>query len=90
MEEQTTKVQKLQQDVKQRQGKSRAELEAELAQESGALSGMQVRSQDECSACLNALHNHPLAHHTPMQSPNATMQTWQLPAMHFALHLLAL
>ena len=35
-------MQKLQQDVKQRQGKSRAELEAELVQESGALSGMQV------------------------------------------------
>ena len=41
---QTTKVQRLQESIKveEPRGKSRAELEAELAQEAGALSGMQV------------------------------------------------
>ena len=44
LEVQTTKVQKLQESIEQPQGWSRAELEAELAQEAGALSGMQVPS----------------------------------------------
>jgi len=42
LEEQTTKVQKLQDTIAERQGKSRAELEAQLAQEAGKASGMQV------------------------------------------------
>ena len=48
MEEQTTKVKRLKEDIQERQGKSRAELEAELAQEAGALSGMQVPCQPAC------------------------------------------
>lgn len=87
LEEQTTKVQRLQENVKQRQGKSRAELEAELAQESGALSGMQVWFYHESNACLTALHDHRLAHYAPMQLPDASVQTWQLPVMYFALRL---
>ena len=42
LEIQTTKVKKLQEDIEQPQSRPRAELEAELAEESGALSGMQV------------------------------------------------
>ena len=38
-------MQRLKEDIQERQGKSRAELEAELAQEAGALSGMQVPCQ---------------------------------------------
>lgn len=45
LEVQTTKVQKLQESIEQPQSRSRAELEAELVQEAGALSGMQVRCQ---------------------------------------------
>ena len=56
LQEQTTRVKKLQEDVKQRQGKSRAELEAELAQETGALSGMQVWFSHEGSACPTHIH----------------------------------
>ena len=44
LEVQTTKVQKLQERIEQPQSRPRAELEAELAQEAGALSGMQVFS----------------------------------------------
>lgn len=52
LEEQTTKVKRLKEDIQQRQGKSRAELEAELAQEAGALSGMQVPCQPTLLASL--------------------------------------
>ena len=44
LEEQTTKVQKLQDTIAERQGKSRAELEVQLAQEAGKASGMQVHT----------------------------------------------
>jgi hypothetical protein len=56
LEEQTTKVKRLKEDIQERQGKSRAELEAELAQEAGALSGMQVPCQPALLASLTP-HN---------------------------------
>lgn len=58
LEQQTTKVQRLQEDVEQRQGKPRAELEAELAQEAGALSGMQVPAPHQQLRVL-ILNRHP-------------------------------
>ena len=69
LEVQTTKVKKLQEDIEQPRGRLRTELEAELAQEAGALSGMQVAmncpqppSDVICDlicydgACLETLH----------------------------------
>ncbi len=47
LEEQTTKVQKLQDTIAERQGKSRAELEVQLAQEAGKASGMQVHTPSD-------------------------------------------
>lgn len=43
LDQQTTKIKKLQDDLVTKDGRTRAQLEAQIAQESSALKGMQVQ-----------------------------------------------